>query len=317
MGIGVGYMSHIFFNSNSVRPDKFKEIRQGGYRYINPLLECTDEGFTNFETSILKKKVETYINNKKQQNGFEVAMYFRDLNNGPWFGINESSDFTPGSMLKVPTMILFYKLADEDPDILNTVIKVKELSNITQDIKPKEVIEPNKSYTINELIRRMIVYSDNEAGFALLNYMQKLNPDKISEIYTDLGIEVPGVRNKDDFLDVVAYSRFFRVLYNASYLNKEYSEAALELLSKVDFKEGIVAGVPNKFTIAHKFGEREQSTNQIKQLHDCGIVYYPNSPYLICIMTRGEAENLEIHKKIIQDISNLVYQDFDTNKRKK
>ncbi len=29
-----------------------------------------------------------------------ISVYFRDLNNGPWFGINEKEEFSPASLLK-------------------------------------------------------------------------------------------------------------------------------------------------------------------------------------------------------------------------
>ena len=50
------------------------------------------------------------------------------------------------------------------------------------------------------------------------------------------------------------YSKVFFALLNATYLNKENSEKALELLSNTDFTQGIVAGVPNNIKVAHKFG---------------------------------------------------------------
>lgn len=69
--------------------------------------------------------------------------------------------------------------------------------------------------------------------------------------------------------------------------------------------------MPASVKVAHKFGERllEDST---RQLHDCGIVYYPENPYLICIMTHGNVyENLE---KTIQDISKMVYKEVDSRR---
>jgi hypothetical protein len=43
-----------------------------------------------------------------------------------------------------------------------------------------------------------------------------------------------------------------------------------------------------------------------KQLHDCGIVYLPGKPYLLCIMTRGQDfTNLT---STVKEISALVYQ---------
>jgi len=110
-------------------------------------------------------------------------------------------------------------------------------------------------------------------------------------------------------MSVKDYSSFFRILYNASYLSKEMSSKALKLLTQVNFNKGLVAGLPKGVKIAHKFGERGYALNDIKQLHDCGIVYHPRKTYLICVMTKGnKIEDLEY---IIQKISKFIYQTVD------
>jgi hypothetical protein len=40
---------------------------------------------------------------------------------------------------------------------------------------------------------------------------------------------------------VIDYASFFRVLFNASYLNRKDSEKALALLTKVAFRDGLIA----------------------------------------------------------------------------
>jgi beta-lactamase class A len=85
------------------------------------------------------------------------------------------------------------------------------------------------------------------------------------------------------------------------------SDKALGLLSKTAFKEGLVAGVPKEIKVAHKFGEQKNGTEQ--QFHDCGVVYYPNNPYVICIMTRGNSPD-EL-KPIIKEISQKVYREVN------
>jgi hypothetical protein len=93
-------------------------------------------------------------------------------------------------------------------------------------------------------------------------------------------------------------------LYNASYLNKANSEFALSLLSKIDFKNWLPAWVPENIKVAHKFWEFSINGTQ-KQIHDCWIIYYPNHPYLLCVMTRWtEYAKLE---STLSQISKLVF----------
>lgn len=136
-----------------------------------------------------------------------------------------------------------------------------------------------------------------------------ISENDLSRIYTDLGIEIPGIRNVDDFMSVKDYASFFRVLYNASYLNREMSEKALDLLSKTDFEDGIVKNLPRNIKVSQKFGERR--IDDISQLHDCGIVYKSKNPYLICVMTRGRS--IDDLKKVIQNLSFETYTSIEKN----
>ena len=129
-------------------------------------------------------------------------------------------------------------------------------------------------------------------------------------IFNDLSPDgSTGEKALENFMSVYEYSRFFRILYNSSYLNNENSNKALEILSRVDFKSGLVAGTPANITVAHKFGERENGDE--KQLHDCGIVYHPENPYLICIMTRGK--DFDKLSEVIAELSKITYEEVSKN----
>jgi hypothetical protein len=60
--------------------------------------------------------------------------------------------------------------------------------------------------------------------------------------------------------------------------------------------------------VAHKFGERtlEKGT---QHFHDCGIVYYPRHPYLLCVMTQGR--DIEAQSRAIASISTFVFQKME------
>ena len=90
------------------------------------------------------------------------------------------------------------------------------------------------------------------------------------------------------------------------------SEKAIALIADADYNKGIEAGVPVDIEVAHKFGEREFETGGLKQFHDCGIVYYPNNPYLLCVMTRGWA--IDKLQDTISTISKMVYEEFNSRR---
>lgn len=291
-----------------------KEIRQTGYKFISPLLECEIGGYPLLKNSELKIKeaVQGRIIDKNPDDF--ISLYFRDLNNGPSFGISEQESFSPASLLKVPLMMAYYKYAENEPQILDRSVNYAgSPQQFQQAIVPGKHIEIGKNYTIEELIEAMIKYSDNEATNLLF---QNISQDKLKVVFDDLGIAMPDVYDPNNAMPVKDYASFFRILYNASYLDRDMSERALDLLSTVEYKDGLIAGVPPDVAISHKFGERELTDKKggiINQLHDCGIVYYPEHPYLLCIMTKGK--NINNLSRSISSISKIVYEEVSSRNR--
>lgn len=277
-------------------------------QFVSPLLECK-EGTTD-ELQSFHDEIEKVIEKLKNERKIsDVSVYFREMNNGLWFEINGNADFSPASLLKMPLMMAYLREAEANPKILTDLLTFTQNENLydKQNIKPEVLLEEGKQYSVKDLIGRMVIYSDNSAQALLMknaNYFWQ-------KPYADLGIDLPESKDTENFMSVIDYARFFRILYNASYLNRYYSNLALGILSESKFKDGISTSVPNDIAVAHKFGER--STGDSKQLHDCGIIYDPDTPYLLCIMTRGD--DLKDLSLAIQEISKEVYRDIARQKK--
>ncbi len=283
------------------------ENRLGGFKFINPLLECNvDQSIGGREYKQLEKKLTDFLEESKRLGQIsDASVYFRSLNNGPWFGVNEKADFSPASLLKLPVMMAYYKEAEHDLSLLNEDILFDgDGIVLEQNITSGRTLEKGKMYSVEDLISYMITDSDN-SSLELLE--KRMGEKKINQVTYDLGITTAVETTPEDYMSVKEYSALFRVLYNASYLNHVYSEKALSILSKSTFNQGLVSGIPREVKVAHKMGERELQ-NGIRQLHDCGIIYLESHPYLLCIMTRGY--DFEKLSKIISMISSQVYSEM-------
>lgn len=95
----------------------------------------------------------------------------------------------------------------------------------------------------------------------------------------------------------------FKALYSAGYLKRRASDSALSLLTQTVFREGLVKELPASRIVAHKFGEA--GNDQIHELHESGIIYLDNNPYMITVMSRGTDWNTL--SGILGHISKIVY----------
>lgn len=313
---GSGFAGGWFAGKFRAPYGSFSELRLPGYRFINPLLDCEmgAEAVEFRELKPFQHKIEQLIEQRKRERRLiHVSVYFRDLMNGPWFGIGEKELFTPSSLLKLPIMIACLKQAEQDPSFLKREIAYAHLEDLNrkQLVKPEKTMTRGKRYTVEELIQRAIVYSDNNAAHLLGSAVDQ---QVLLRTFRDLGVETPRMNIMYDFMTVKMYASFFRVLFNASYLNREMSQKALQYLAFADYRSGLAAGLPDYVLTAHKFGEHSDTGPlSTKQLHDCGIVYLPGHPYLLCVMSRGtEFGPLE---DVIREVSMNVYTEVERQAR--
>lgn len=304
-GIVIGQYSDTFLPG---APKTYRDVTDltQGYQFIDPLLFCSDRELTGV-TAAFSQNMEAELNrviNSAKQGGkiMDGSVLYRDLSNGPRVTVNSELSSSPASLLKVPLALSIHRRAESDPTFLNRKVTMNiPDQNAGEYYKAPNSAEVGKEYTIEQLLDLSLIDSDNNATDLLIN---QLSDVELRKSYEDLGIKVPVDDPSAYTMNVGIYSSFFRILYNASYLNRDDSEHFLSDLSKSTFSKGIVAGVPMGTRVSHKFGEFSSGTND-KQLHDCGIVYQPKHPYLLCVMTKGnDFDNLAA---TIAEISKTVW----------
>ncbi|MES1181766.1 MAG: serine hydrolase, partial [Flavobacterium sp.] len=155
-----------------------------------------------------------------------------------------------------------------------------------QTFEPVTRMKPGNAYTVRELLYEMTAKSDNYATILLL---KNINAQLFKQLFTDIGLKDPPETDMNFKISPIDYSKFLRILYNNTYLNARDSEYALSILSESTFRNGILQGLPDNTTVAHKFGEFNDGP--YKELHESGIIYLNNSPYLLTIMTEGNRIN--------------------------
>lgn len=246
---------------------------------------------------------------KKDGSVYEASFYYRDLDNGPWVGINLEEKYIGASLLKLGEVIGVYKLFEDysDKSIYNKEYVYNGdgvgVDSLDRELPPLIV---GGEYSISDLAYRSLAYSDNFStqliSKTLSGFPQeyRVNVGKDIQGLTSLELLETGAR-----VSPKQYMSLFRILYNASFLSRRSSEEILEIMSQATFHDGISSGSSSKAVISHKFGIYkdfiEEDGSKVGYLHDCGIVYHPKKVYGICVMTKGS--NIETQAKLIQDIA--------------
>jgi beta-lactamase class A len=310
----VGFVSGYIFRLKTISQyiNNFKPYRVNpeGYLFINPLVGIESPSSLTVGLNLpLYTKLEQVSYSYMHERGMQdFAIYYRDLNSSSWFGINEDKEFIPASLLKISFAIAAYKENEDSGGFLNKkVMYTESLASINKKVTgalPTGLIIGN-TYTVLELIKIMIVNSDNGARDILA---ATINPKYVSDLYKLFGSSNPDSK-KTFTISTKDYSLFLRILYSATYLTNADSDQLLSYLSQADFTQGIIAGLPSDVKAAHKYGmfDSFDSNNQemYKELHDCGVVYEATHPYVLCVMTKGKDE--KVLEEFIATVSQEVY----------
>jgi beta-lactamase class A len=302
------------YDFSKTNPRKYAMSRSGGYTYINPLLTCDYSEDTEYVPyAPLKKSLQKMADDLIQQGAAtRVSVYVRDMDRGNWTGVRSDDTFMPASLMKVPLLISLVKESSERPTFTSQKILLAGKDDINQQesIRSSNDLSLGSTYSLDTLINALIKQSDNNAARELLSVIPTSSLD---DVFNEFNVSAPPT-DASETMSPKQYMRFFRILYNASYLNRPESQRALTLLTKTSYDAGIPAGLPVGTVVAHKFGERTVREKNLKtaeittiknELHDCGIVYYARHPYGVCIMTEGK--DMATLQNIIAQLSRAVY----------
>lgn len=314
LGVYVDRGIELFSGGQEVIGDERFAAGEVDYRYIRyaPRLAVGERARPNRELKPFRYKVKALVENDlKAGDAAVISVYFRDLRNGLRFGIGEQEKFSAVSTLKLPLMIAYLKWAESSPLLLNRRISYPDDNGAPDDRDlPQDGPRHSRMLKVRTLILRMVAENDGQA-YAVL--AANLPPVYLQRIFKDIYSNYDPAK-LDAPMPFSAYASFYRVLFNASYLNRDMSEQALRFLSQASYRDGIISGVPLDIDVVAKYGERVVDLPAgrpaaMKQLHEVGIVYHPRRPYIMGVMVRGsDPSRLQ---KVMRDISALIFGEVD------
>jgi len=262
------------------------------YSFIDPARYTLNQQDFIVNIQPLREKLISIVEDQGLNDS--VSLYFEVLNTGANISINKEKKIFPASLTKLPLAMAVGKKIDDGMWNWDTKLTLHQ-----------EDLDQNSGYlyqrgagaelTIEELLKELLIKSDNTAYKTLLRNMETAN---LIDMISALGLE--DLFEKNGRMSAKEYTRFFRSLYTASYLTRETSQKLLDCMSKSQFNEYLTSGIPKDVKFANKIGENYMYNSY----SDAGIVYLKNRPYIIAVMyeTKNGAED----KKKVTDFMQLV-----------
>lgn len=230
-----------------------------------------------------------------------VGVYFEYLPSGISIGVNDRNELAIASLFKTPLVMAIYRQIEKGVLKKDDIITMTE-EHINKGFGDLWTRGVGTTLTIEELINIVLVESDNTASQMLRS---KISEDDIEKVFESLDINTES-NGKALVISPKSYSSILRSLYLSSYLERDFSNEILDILTKTNYNDKIVAGVPEDIKVAHKIGIWDiDSTNGGGIIYnDCGIFYPPERPYLLCVMVKTDEKKAQ---EYMNRLSRMVY----------
>ena len=270
---------------------------QSLYPYLSKRIFVENQNDTLINFVPLREAMRDYVDKIPDS----ISVYFEYLPSGVSIGINEKDEFVQASLIKVPVAMAIYKEITKGRINENQILTVQKehIDSLYGNLWKKGV---GTKITVKEAISLMLTNSDNTANRLL---SAQLPEGALDDVYNSL--DIPTKFDEQKIFPIISaknYTSIFRSLYLSAYINREYSNNILRFLTQSVFDDKLVAGVSDKIEVAHKIGVFKVSNSKKIVYSDCGIIYFPRRPYMLCVMFNGNEENA---RTSIKQLSKMVY----------
>ena len=241
------------------------------------------------DTAALRRTLEELVRGYPGVAGVSVL----DLRNGERVSIRGDETFPTASLIKVAVLVT---LLDE---VNRGTIRLDErISMLARDrVGGSGVLQYMQSGiepTVGDAAWLMTVLSDNTATNLLLDH---LNVKTVWDKMEALGLPHTKIHSKTFLRSTsiavdssVKYglgvttpnetARLFELLYRGRAVSPALDSVAIAMLRANQDGTKLARWLPDTVAVAHKTGEVDRSRS------DCGIVYGPQAPVVVCAMTR-------------------------------
>jgi beta-lactamase class A len=260
---------------------------------------------------ILRRKLSAEI--EKISGGFDGVMgvAIKDLTTGEEILVNERLDFPTGSSIKIPILIEVQRQAAEGKYKLTDQRWVEGRDKVGGSGVIFNFGDHTSQLSLNDLAVLMIALSDNTATNMLIDQVGIAN---VNRTLDELGLKQIRLRRK--MINQAASARgeentatpheamsLMEKLYRGQVVSKQLSDDTLKFL-KIRKSSPIPRPLPESVVIANKPGSIEGVAC------DWAIVYVPNRPYAIAVMTNYDGPADGAADDAIAKVSKLAYDYF-------
>src|SRR5262245_24482969 len=236
--------------------------------------------------SVLRRKLGAEIEKIANSHDGVMGIAIKDLTTGEEILINDQLTFPTGSSIKIPILIELHKQAAEGKYKLTDQRWVERQDKVGGSGVIVNFGAHTSQLSLSDLATLMIALSDNTATNMLIDQVGIAN---VNRTLDELGLKQIRLRRK--MIDQAASARgdentatpreamaLMEKLYRGQVVNRQLSDDALKIL-KIRKSSAIPRLLPDSVEIANKPGGIEGVAC------DWAVVYVPNRPYTIAVMT--------------------------------
>ena len=266
---------------------------------------------------VLWQKLEASIADVDRHLNGVLGIAVEDLTTGRTFLLHADEVFPQASSIKIAILAELYHQAQQSLQGVGGKANLTDLylvraSDLVADSDIMLGLTPGVTRLTNrDLATMLVTVSDNSATNVLID---RIGMENVNTLLDGLGLEHTRLRRKMMDLKAAAEGRenistpremmtLLESLYRGKVLNQGMTEDFFKVLS-MHKDSWIPRDLPADLRIANKPGALEGVRN------DLGIVYAPNRPYIICVMTTY-LSNERDGEEAISNISAAAFRMFD------
>jgi len=237
-----------------------------------------------------------------------VGIFFKDLKTGKTVAINKETLFPSASLVKVPIMVAVFEAEKEGKLTLSKKLKLQNQYKSPGGGYLYET-RAGRSFTILNLVERMITQSDNTATNMLVaelgfDYLNK-KFEEFGLINTNMRRGILDLKSRNEGIEnyTTANDMAFLLekIFNRELISAQASQEMLDILKNQRVNDRIPRYLPKEVAIAHKTGTLKDTYS------DVGIVFAPEGAFLLCVLT-DEVTNKKYAKRFISKIAKTTYE---------